>query len=343
MKYTLTPELAVLIRTLRTQNGVASKELAGMIGRSASYISKLESGGVKKVEKSDLTRILKAVTRQDDFFEGALPDAFRTFSAIFRDTQIYRQIWLLMYDVVDRMVTVPAEMSEELRQMAVQENLTASDLTGRINENRDSDAPKNAAPNVFFTAEQSGALRLFMRVRIDESTIAPILAGECETNYHSVYVLTWFLLRSKKFGDVKTKLPKDQAVSLLRDTAVVLGKYDIRTLTRFDQMLFSPGFVEHQTHRAYNLDAVSTGYAEDILSELESFSKYDAVTVAESLEGMLQNLRWDPAFMMKIMRMPFSETGELSYTRKKELLDEISSQIEERKKLPDMEKKLEIY
>ena len=51
MKFYITSELALLIKTLRTQNKIPSKELADRIGKSNSYISKLESGDVKNIRE----------------------------------------------------------------------------------------------------------------------------------------------------------------------------------------------------------------------------------------------------------------------------------------------------
>lgn len=343
MKFAVTPELALLIKTLRNQNAVASKDLANSIGRSASYMSKLESGGVKKIADEDLRKILTAVTRRSDFFDEVLPSAVRTFRAAFPDEKLYDQIWLLTYDVLERTVVVPERMADELSDMAGQCDLDPTGIAEGINENRDSDAPAGRQVNSFYLSDKDGEKRLMLRVHITTREVERVLEGGAETGYHTVYTVTWFLVRSLKFGGVKTKLPQERAVEVLRDTAVIMEKYGMETLTQFDRMLFSPGFMEKQTHKMSALDSVSARLMEEIVAALGDVSKYDAISVADTLEAFLKNLKWDPSFTMKVAQMPFSELGDLGYTQKKELIDKIDKLIEDYNKMPEVVKKMEIY
>ena len=98
MKFTVTPELATLIRTIRTQRGISSKELAEGIGRSPSYVTKLEKGDVRTIRKEELTSVLSYIAEGEDFFEDKMPQILRTFSSIASPEEMIRQGWLIQYD-----------------------------------------------------------------------------------------------------------------------------------------------------------------------------------------------------------------------------------------------------
>lgn len=60
-RYDVTPELASIIKSTRIVNNVTAKSVAEHIGKSQSYISKLEKGGIKSIEENELISIFKFI------------------------------------------------------------------------------------------------------------------------------------------------------------------------------------------------------------------------------------------------------------------------------------------
>ena len=68
-KIPLTTEVSEAIRELRLQNKIASKEVAGVLGRSASYVSKIENGLIKTISEDDNISFLDE-TKMDELLEN---------------------------------------------------------------------------------------------------------------------------------------------------------------------------------------------------------------------------------------------------------------------------------
>lgn len=60
-KFSVTPELAEIIKTTRIQNNVTAKDIAKHIGKSQAYMSKLEKAEIKTIEESNLTEIFRFI------------------------------------------------------------------------------------------------------------------------------------------------------------------------------------------------------------------------------------------------------------------------------------------
>ena len=60
-KFPLTIEMADTLRELRLQNKIASKEITAALGRSPSYISKIEGGAIKSISEEELDIITEAI------------------------------------------------------------------------------------------------------------------------------------------------------------------------------------------------------------------------------------------------------------------------------------------
>ena len=55
----------------------------------------------------------------------------------------------------------------------------------------------------------------------------------------------------------------------------------------------------------------------------------------------LENLKWDPAFMLKLIGLSFHELGDISHANKACLLDEITKLLRRYQEMPELEKKIE--
>ena len=345
MKFKVTPELPVLIKTLRTQNNVSVKDLAEHLGKSPSYVSKLENGDVKTIQKDDLTSVLKFICGEEDFFGEVLPAVIRALHFLAGADALSDQLWLMQYDVVDRKVPVPAEMAAEMREHFASLGMDVKKIREFINANYDSELSDHFPANEVLGIQYDQHKRLLLRIDMKESDILNILETPgAETSYCFLNYMVFLMFRLIRFSEAyKAKLPAPEAILVLRDVADYMEKFNIHSLTGFSHLLASDRFINRQIPMASPGMNSNREVIADIAEILNEAGRYDALNVRQALDCFYQLLNWDTAFGLKLMSLPFAELENLSYQKKKDLLREIEELLEKYDRMPDFERKIEHY
>ena len=343
MKFEVTPELALLIRTLQTQSGLSSKELAGIIGKSPSYVTNLEKGNIKKIQKEDLTQILSLVTEGDDFFEDKLPQMIRTLSSIASPDALLNQGWLLQYDSYDRPITISPEMAQDIRRRMEKLSLDADRLSETINANKDvRDRDKLPTNEIVLMQRQDG--RLFrLKASVDSQQIRNIIGQtDLRTNYGTLYSIMFILIKLDKYGDIGFMQPP-QAIEVLQETGRYLASWQVFSLTHYGQFMTSDEFLKRQQQLLGPFDAGGLDTLPQIMDILRDLAEIDNIMTQTAGLAFLENLNWDPAFMLKLISLPFGQLKDLSHSNKAKLLEEISGLLETYHNMSDLQKKIENY
>lgn len=344
MKFTVTPELTTLIRTIRTQNTVSAKDLAAFIKKSPSYVSKLESGDVKNIQEEDLTKILSFLIGGEDFYKDVLPAAVRTLMSFMPGERLPEQVWLLQYDTTKRPVLVSEEMALDLKERLEELGMDAERLAAFMNENFDSELSAAFPANEIIPFEQQGRTRILVRLELKPKDISRILSGaDRHTTYLVIYGISHMLIRLEKFGCVSHKLPPENAVEILRDTSAYLEKYQVHSLIGFGRMLSSKTFINRQVNMVNTFGSVSSELMNSITEFFRDALKYDTLGTTQAMDAFSKSLSWDPAFILKLIQLPFYRMEGLSFRQKKNMIQEITALMEKYDHMSDFEKKLEIY
>ncbi|MBQ6621910.1 MAG: transcriptional regulator [Mogibacterium sp.] len=345
MKFTVTPELATLIRTIRTQRGISSKELAEGIGRSPSYVTKLEKGDVRTIRKEELTSVLSYITEGEDFFEDKMPQILRTFSSIASPEEMIRQGWLIQYDSYERPITVPEELCADLAERMETLGISAERLAEIINANED--VPDNVREQlpvnevVMMDYPKGQLFRLKASVQ-PEQIDALVTQKDRVTNYGTLYSILFILIKLERFGEIGFMDPP-KAKEVLMETGRYLAYHNVYSLTKYGQVLASGEFQSQQMVVLNTFESVNSNTVSGILEIFRMMGEADRMGAMEATDTFLANLEWDPAFMMKLMSLRFDRLGQMSYTNKKKLLQEITALVERYDGMPELQKRMESY
>lgn len=344
MKFSVTPELAILLKTIRTKNGISAKDLAENVGKSSSYISKLESGDVKNIQKELLTSILTYITEGTDFFGECLPEAVTILNTFIEPERMTSQAWLLQYDVVDRPIHVPPEMVDDLSNRMDAAGFTIHEIVNYANENVDSEMDSRFPENTVLSMPYEEGNRLLVRMNFQVEEIEELFSKKrVTTNYMTLNSLAFTIFRATEFGMTETKLPPDQAVEVLRSTSALMELYNVHSLTGFSHMLSSNEFIERQKPMAWPYENIENSALNEAVRIFNEAMDHDALNTKKALDSFLDALNWDPAFMMKLMSLPFSELEGLSFQNKKQLLEELFIVVDKYNRMSDFEKRMETY
>ena len=75
----------------------------------------------------------------------------------------------------------------------------------------------------------------------------------------------------------------------------------------------------------------------------EVLSDFDVDEANTTLTAFNKNLEWDPAFMMKLISLPFDQLGGASLSFTQKLLDDIREVLNNSLEAPEEEKNRKIY
>lgn len=348
MKFFVTPELALLIKTLRTQHKISAKDLANQVGKSNSYISKLESGDVKTIKKEDLTQIFTVVTEGKDFYEDVLPEAVNCLNYFLEPNYIFDQLWLLQYDVTERPVTLTPSNIQRMRQIMEEHKITSRSLLELINSNVDSEMDDSFPANEYVTMEHNGATRLIVRTVFRLEDIEDLLTlKSLDTTYYVVQVIIFNLFRLVHYPDLIGKMPSNCAAKVLQSSAMFMDELGIRSLTGFAHLISSDSYIAAATSPKKVISSldniIEAPLIDPMLQLLRDYAVNNPTRAARVIDIFNKNLSWDPGFMLKLMETSFYKMGDLSYSVKKRLIEEILQIVARYDEMSDFEKKIETY
>ncbi|MGN0262347.1 MAG: multiprotein-bridging factor 1 family protein [Eggerthellaceae bacterium] len=340
MKLNVTPELARLIKTTRVKNGVSAKELAASIGKSRSYVSKLESGSIKTIERELLAQVLCLASGSDDFYGKVLPDAVQLLRSTMGEACIADQAWLIRFDVVERVVEVPPAMAQDFARNLDAMGVSKAELLAFANANIDSQESNALPANEIILFEQNGTKRLIARMDLTEEDVNQVLCKSgATTTYFKVYALAHAMFRLQLYPDYTEKLPPEEATSLLRCVAAFMDRWDFHSLIGFSHMLSTDEFRESHTP----LTESESDTVNRVACDLRKVVALDSLNAIGQLSVFEETLEWDPAFALKLMGIPFARLGDMSFANKRELLEQIQGVFERYASMDDFKRKMENY
>ncbi len=339
MKFDVTPELASLLKTMRARNRVSSKDVAEHIGKSPSYLSKLEGGSVQTIERDQLRRMLTFIAGSDDFYGVVLPDVANLLFASVGGRYV-SQAWFLQFDFIERPVVVSAEMSQDMRNNFEALGVDVAQITDYINANVDSEASESFPANQAISMEFDGSYRFIMRIEFEISDVEQVLSGhEVKVPYLVAYNVAHKMFRMQRHPGVMTKLPPDDAIALLSATADYMDRWNIHSLGGFAHYLASGEFA------SYQLPLVSSqgGVVDRVAAQLSDLVERDSLNAISELNTFLDTLDWDPAFACKVLGLPFAALGAMSFANKKQLIEELYGVVNRYASMDELERKMESY
>ena len=126
--------LADVIRSLRIQNSIAAKDLAVELGKSRSYVSKLENGSIQTIDSDELEKCLRFISHENEIDE-VLEQVYKTVSIKFSRNEIENMLWLYNFDTVYRRIPIPEGFASTYSKLLLDHDITIERLAEAINSN----------------------------------------------------------------------------------------------------------------------------------------------------------------------------------------------------------------
>lgn len=350
--FEVTSELASTIKSVRILNKVSAKALAEHIGKSQSYVSKLEKAEIKTIEEYELTEIFKFIYHQvengHESMEIILHKIYSTIEFQLTVDEIATQMWWDNYDTVTRLLPLPSEMVDDIVRRMQKIDLSSVTLCHRINSNegltKDIKGIDRYSYNKWYAFYMNNRMKFsFIKFKFSQDEIDNVLNKRVDSvNYITMLAISFYLLKIEKYGE-RTVITEEENKELYYSVLNYLSSYkffSIEERNRLDKLAKTK---EEKESLLSSFDRENQDLINKILSEYMFFSKIDIQSCNKIFRTYLENLNWDLGFMMMLANIKFNELDDVSFSNKKNMLDEIRSIVTKYKELPDEKRKLNRY
>ena len=351
-RYDVTHELAEVIKSTRIQNHVPSKELAEHIGKSRSYMSKLEKGDIKSIDESELTTIFKFIFNNDSDFQNflntTLAKILDTLELRLSNREIDEQLWFSNYDTVLRLIPIPEDIVDDINNRLILSNISINTLCDRINANEGIHPQvTNTDPYPFNEwqafVENHQVKFSFIKMKVDISQITEILNKTRKSaNYVTILSIAYYLLKMERYQS-KIDITSEQSNDIMSSAIQYLNTYKFYSLAEKSKL-------KSQTKTKAEFEGLLSSFDKDnielineIIISFKISSELNLSKTNEYLRDFVKNLKWDNGFMMRIISAQFDKNNNMSFSLKKQMLSEIQDIIHKYNTLPIEQKNIEIY
>ncbi len=349
MKFEVTPELAEAIRMSRIESNIASKDLASHLNRSPAYISKLEKGEIKTIEEEELTSILNFIICDKDSFAEKLEAFADNLFLRYDPEEIERnQLWFENYDWVICKVPVPETLVDEINERMDAADVHIKDLSFLINANLEldeSDRYNDSIPyNQWREKIIDGRVRNhYIKLKIDSAEITQLLDKETTAvSYLLVFVIVRFLLWMTEFPN-SNMLTDEELLKISKETGKLLNKHKFFSIREKERLKRNTEMKKELNLLFSSDEQETTSFVQELISFVGIMGTLDVPRASKSLKSLNIALEWDAGFILKLLSLPFPEMDGVSFTNKKQLLQEIEDLIQKYKDMPATLKGLESY
>lgn len=352
-KYEVTLELAEILKAVRVQHHVTAKAVAEHIGKSQSYMSKLEKGDIKTIDESELTSVFRFIYGNNEadfesFFSSSLEKILDTLELRYSDEEIREQNWFHNYDTVQRLIPVPSNLIDDLYERMVSNNISIEYLCKRINSNEAISPKVNNTDRYPFNEWQSFVVNHkiefgFIKMKLNLADIEKLFSKQIiSTNYVTMLSIAYYVFKIETYGSKKDISDPDD-IQLMDKATEYLSNHQFYSIASKNALRKRARSKEEYDTLLSSFDKENSAVINELLKAFRVFSELDIAKTNEYLTCFVNNLRWDSGFMLKLISTTFYQMEDVSFSVKKEMLTEIQSIFSKYKELPETQKRLETY
>lgn len=351
-KYDVTTELASVIKSTRIANNVTAKTVAEHIGKSQSYISKLEKGDIKSIDQSELISIFEFILGSGDAFQDFLNKSLsKIMSSValrYNDDEINEQFWYLNFDQVLRLIPIPQKMIDELSENIKNKNISIEYLCERINGNEyisPEIADLDSYPyNTWFPFVENGEIKArCIKMKVSKSEIYDILnKNKVSTNYVTMLSIVYYINIIIKYCN-STEISKEQYKEVMEFSEEYLNSHRFFSLEERRYLEINAKSEKEREALLSEFDKENANTINMIINAFRIFSDIDILKTTEYLNQFKKNLDWDSGFMLRLISFSVYEISNVDTEQKQQLLYDIKNLIDKYKNSSDKENQMKIY
>lgn len=343
-KIQITEELATTIRKIRTDNKIKANDVAKYIKKSPAYITKLEKAELKSIDEDTLMDLFAYITfgTQSHNDLDLLNNIYQKLRVFYTPKELEEQVWFYNFESMRCKLPVPAELVDEFNAKIEALNISRDYLLSRINSNESisENVTKlcSATPNQWILIDSAlEEKQLAILIDFPEETFNNILDKEKDScSYTFIFCIAYYLFKIQEYGET-IKISDEDHMILYKNATTFLNKYHFYTPSTRDALMAKAKSIDEAEQYFTTYDSESKRLISSILGAFTFISDVNIKKANAQLGAFENNLRWDIGFIMTLISLDFASLNDLSYSKKKELLDLIKNKIQEYKSIPKEE------
>lgn len=342
-------EFGLQLKDFRNQYQVKAKDVAAYMEKSAAYISKLEKGEIRQIDKDEFVKMVNYISSSENGYQLFCERIIGTMNP----DALERSTIANNFDWIDRILPVPEEYSIYIKKKIIEDNISFEELADYINKNDDLDNKflqehkidlVSAEKNIwmpYYEADSKTMRRNYIVAKISAKEIEDIVERkENKTTYLYLYIILYHIY---KLRELKKHLILEESTrtNIKRKTNNKLNELKIYTLSD-KAMAISQANNETELKTVLNsFDLKNQELMNELIRGIYYLSEQDVEYTNSKLEGVIANLRNDPSFSLAYMALPLDKIFALQPKVKRDFLDRVNELIE--KSTSVVKDKLEKY
>lgn len=331
--------LGAQLKEFRNEYKVKAKDIAEQLDKSPAYVSKLEKGQIKQLDKKEFEKITNYITQNENGYNLFFEKYAEKISVI---KAVEKDLAFINYDQIERMIPVDERLIKEINELIQEVNISVSELAEYINKNEDLSStfleenqidPENIEKNIWHCYTNASDLKKahhYIYLEYSASRIEDFLNGKihkCE--YMFLYALVYHLLKAKhkkegiEYNDVMIVTCQIEAENILLDNkfyslAIKNRRHNNEESLPQNKKILSKAELEN------------TNYVLDILHKIHFLSKQDLEYTNDKLKIIVENLKEkDISFVFAFMATSLKRLDGLQTSLKKEFLNDLVNLVDE--------------
>lgn len=340
-------EFGETIKTIRIQNKITAKSLAEHINKSPAYISKLEKGDILTIDEENLKKILHFISGHENSIDDIIEKIYATLSFKYSPEEIEDMLWFENFDTTKRKIPIPGDLIDEINRRLEENKVGKEYLLSRINANEalaeDEIGDTSKPYNTWWASKPGTGFARSIKLLFDTNKFYDILNKKIDVSpYIYLYSIAYYLEKIEMYGET-IHISIEQNQDLLSKATELLNKHQFYSLTIKSKLLSDAKSKEEQMELLNSFDRENIELVTNILNHFRFISDIDIKDTNTKFSLFYDNLNWDLGFMMKLISLDYYSLQDLSFNKRKEFLEKLTSLLSEYRSLPEDKKTLEVY
>lgn len=345
-KLPLSAEMVDTIRELRLKRKITSKDISSALNRSASYISKIESGYIKSISDKELDIILTKILPECTSAQERLDRLVEYQAKKYGLENPEDWVWFHNLDTVYRLVPIPVGLVSEINDILSKEAITLDNLIERINGNEElceEDLNDETLPYNEWFERSDAESRMSIKMFLEKQDVENILNGTIKAcNYVTIQAIVHYLFKIKLYPE-KRSFTDTELQTIQKEWQPLLDKHKFFTLSRKEKLLSQTRSQNQAKSILNDFDIENQKLLTELLHFIKIATDMDVVSTNRALKRFVSNLEWDYNFMFRVVGFNFAAIEECSFSNKLQMLKEIKDIITKYKEMPKEQKAIDTY
>lgn len=318
----VTEELGITLKKFRIDNNKSSKDVAKHFDKSPSYISKLESGDIKKIELSLLYNIVLYISGQEDN-EKSFDEFIQLFKLKVIDTNdsLENKCAFENFDGIMRIIPIDKDLILYAKELMEKNNISIIKLSDTINRNEDLDRiPRSEFEKLPTNIWSIYNNQIIIRLDIPLHEIESILSLEKHESRYTILQAIFYSLY-KLIGHSKENAQLE--------TLKTLNKFKVYSISSRDELLEKSKTNKELEILLSDFDLENSKLSASVLEAFKLMSTIDVKSANIGLTRLKNNLKADLTFAFAFTALDITNIASLDSATKIKFLKDIKKFIQD--------------